>query len=78
LGYLIKGRDKRRKIVRRFSQQSDFRWRLVKGSMCARRCKIPVWKILQLKTHSPFSFRINYWQAKFKNICSLLLLFQSF
>jgi hypothetical protein len=24
LGYLIKGRDKRRKIVRRFSQQSDF------------------------------------------------------
>jgi len=42
LGYLIKGRDKRRKIVRHFSQQSDFRRRLVKGSMCAQRCKIPV------------------------------------
>jgi hypothetical protein len=46
LGYLIKGRDKRRKIMRHFSQQSDFRRRLVKGSMRARRRKIPVWKIL--------------------------------
>jgi len=78
LGYLIKRRDKRRKIVRRFLQQSDFRRRLVKGSMHAWRCKIPLWKILQLKMHSPLFFRINYWQAKFKNICSLLYLFQSF
>jgi hypothetical protein len=46
LGYLIKGRDKRRKIMRHFSQQSDFRRRLVKGSMRAQRRKIPVWKIL--------------------------------
>nr|UPM51690.1 hypothetical chloroplast RF1 [Takakia lepidozioides] len=58
LGYLIKGKDRRRKIVRRFSQQSDFRRKLVKGSMRARRRKILIWKILQLKTHSPFFLRI--------------------
>nr|QWW92677.1 hypothetical protein [Schistidium sp. 49138] len=59
LGYLIKGKDKRRKIVRRFSQQSDFRRKLIKGSMRARRRKTLIWKILQLKTHSPFFLRIN-------------------
>ena len=59
LGYLIKGKDKRRKIVRRFSQQSDFRRKLVKGSMRARRRKSLIWNILQLKTHSPFFLRIN-------------------
>jgi len=59
LGYLIKGKDKRRKIVRRFSQQSDFRRKLVKGSMRARRRKTLIWKTLQLKTHSPFFLRIN-------------------
>nr|YP_010917765.1 Ycf1 protein [Encalypta ciliata]UVG41351.1 Ycf1 protein [Encalypta ciliata] len=59
LGYLIKGKEKRRKIVRRFSQQSDFRRKLVKGSMRARRRKTLIWKILQLKTHSPFFLRIN-------------------
>jgi len=57
LGYLIKGKDKRRKIVRRFSQQSDFRRKLVKGSMRARRRKTLIWKVLQLKTHSPFFFK---------------------
>jgi threonine/homoserine/homoserine lactone efflux protein len=59
LGYLIKGKDKRRKIIRRFSQQSDFRRKLVKGSMRARRRKTLIWKVLQLKTHSPFFLRIN-------------------
>nr|BDZ75695.1 Component of TIC complex [Timmiella anomala] len=59
LGYLIKGKDKRRKIVRRFSQQSDFRRKLVKGSMRAKRRKSLIWKVLQLKTHSPFFLRIN-------------------
>nr|QWW92755.1 hypothetical protein [Tayloria sp. 49123] len=59
LGYLIKGKDKRRKIVRRFSQQSDFRRKLIKGSMRSRRRKTLIWKILQLKTHSPFFLRIN-------------------
>src|SRR5579875_1366358 len=59
LGYLIKGKDKRRKIVRRFSQQSDFRRKLVKGSMRARRRKTLIWKVLQLKIHSPFFLRIN-------------------
>jgi hypothetical protein len=72
LGYLIKGRDKRRKIVRRFSQQSDFRRKLMKGSMCARRRKIPVWKILQLKTHSPFFFRINERHFSFQSSFDVL------
>nr|QWW92164.1 hypothetical protein [Spruceanthus planifolius] len=58
LGYLIKGKDKRRKIVRRFSQQSDFRRKLVKGSMRARRRKTLIWKIFQLKVNSPFFLRI--------------------
>lgn len=59
LGYLIKGKDKRKKIIRRFSQQSDFRRKLVKGSMRARRRKTLIWKVLQLKIHSPFFLRIN-------------------
>lgn len=58
LGYLIKGKDKRRKIVRRFSQQSDFRRKLVKGSMRARRRKTLIWKIFQIKINSPFFLRI--------------------
>jgi len=58
LGYLIRGRDKRRKIVRRFSQQSDFRRKLVKGSMRARRRKTLIWKMFQLKINSPFFLRI--------------------
>nr|YP_009041054.1 Ycf1 [Tetraphis pellucida]AIB08491.1 Ycf1 [Tetraphis pellucida] len=72
LGYLIKGRDKRRKIVRRFSQQSDFRRKLVKGSMRARRRKILIWKILQLKTHSPFFLRINEKNISFQSSLNIL------
>nr|WIA67613.1 hypothetical chloroplast RF19 [Apopellia endiviifolia]WIA67701.1 hypothetical chloroplast RF19 [Apopellia endiviifolia]WIA67877.1 hypothetical chloroplast RF19 [Apopellia endiviifolia] len=59
LGYLIKGRDRRRKIVRRFSQQSDFRRKLVKGSMRARRRKTLIWKMFQLGINSPFFLRIS-------------------
>nr|BCX55418.1 Component of TIC complex [Scopelophila cataractae] len=67
LGYLIKGKDKRRKIVRRFSQQSDFRRKLIKGSMRARRRKTLIWKVLQLKTHSPFFLRIKEKYIPFQN-----------
>jgi threonine/homoserine/homoserine lactone efflux protein len=59
LGYLIKGKDKRRKIIRRFSQQSDFRRKLVKGSMRARRRKTLIWKMFQLEINSPFFSRIH-------------------
>nr|YP_010881401.1 hypothetical chloroplast RF19 [Moerckia flotoviana]WIA67354.1 hypothetical chloroplast RF19 [Moerckia flotoviana] len=59
LGYLIKGKDKRRKIVRRFSQQSDFRRKLVKGAMRARRRKTLVWEMFQLGTNSPFFLRLS-------------------
>nr|YP_009667951.1 Ycf1 [Radula japonica]QCW58726.1 Ycf1 [Radula japonica] len=58
LGYLIKGKDRRKKIVRRFSQQSDFRRKLVKGSMRARRRKTLIWKVFQLGINSPFFLRI--------------------
>nr|YP_009825531.1 hypothetical protein RF1 [Botrychium lunaria]QIU83346.1 hypothetical protein RF1 [Botrychium lunaria] len=58
LGFsLAKARVKRR-IVKRFSKQSDFRRRLVKGSMRARRRKTIVWKMLQSGTHSPFFLRM--------------------
>nr|YP_009531793.1 hypothetical chloroplast RF1 [Leiosporoceros dussii]AXZ70949.1 hypothetical chloroplast RF1 [Leiosporoceros dussii] len=67
LGYLIKGREKRRKIVRRFSQQSDFRRKLIKGSMRARRRKTLIWKILQLKTHSPFFLKVTEKPASFRS-----------
>nr|WIA68220.1 hypothetical chloroplast RF19 [Pellia epiphylla] len=59
LGYLIKGRDRRRKIVRRFSQQSDFRRKLVKGSMRARRRKTLIWNMFQLGVNSPFFSRMS-------------------
>uniref|UniRef100_A0AB39U2U5 Protein TIC 214 n=1 Tax=Ophioglossum hongii TaxID=3238578 RepID=A0AB39U2U5_9MONI len=53
-----KTRLKTRKIVKRFSKQSDFRRRLVKGSMRARRRKTVVWRMLQSGTHSPFFLRM--------------------
>nr|WGO58639.1 hypothetical chloroplast RF1 [Aneura pinguis]WGO58725.1 hypothetical chloroplast RF1 [Aneura pinguis]WGO58811.1 hypothetical chloroplast RF1 [Aneura pinguis] len=59
LGYLTRGEDRRRKIVRRFSQQSDFRRELVKGSMRARRRKTPIWKIFQFGIKSPFFMRMG-------------------
>ncbi|KAJ7541646.1 hypothetical protein O6H91_10G068600 [Diphasiastrum complanatum] len=46
------------RIVKRFSQQSDFRRNLVIGSMRARRRKTLIWNYLQLKIHSPFFLRI--------------------
>nr|YP_010719145.1 hypothetical protein RF1 [Huperzia arctica]WDR47108.1 hypothetical protein RF1 [Huperzia arctica] len=46
------------RIVKRFSQQSDFRRNPVIGSMRARRRKTLIWNSLQLKTHSPFFLRI--------------------
>lgn len=45
-------------VVKRFSQQSDFRRNLIIGSMRARRRKTLIWNYLQLKTHSPFFLRI--------------------
>uniref|UniRef100_UPI0030FEAE38 hypothetical chloroplast RF19 n=1 Tax=Cyathodium cavernarum TaxID=351593 RepID=UPI0030FEAE38 len=59
LGYLVRGKDKRRKIMRRFSQQSDFRRKLVKGSTRARRRKTLISKMFQLKIKSPFFSRIT-------------------
>ena len=59
LGYLTRGEDRRKKIVRRFSQQSDFRRELIKGSTRARRRKTPLWEILQLQIKSPFFIRIS-------------------
>lgn len=53
-----KTRLKTRKIIKRFSETSDFRRRLIKGSMRPRRRKILVWKLFQEKAHSPFFLRL--------------------
>nr|QUG10352.1 Ycf1 [Hymenophyllum coreanum] len=59
LGITIgKTRLKTRKIIKRFSETSDFRRRLIKGSMRPRRRKILVWKLFQEKAHSPFFLRL--------------------
>nr|YP_009356585.1 Ycf1 [Tarenaya hassleriana]AQV10748.1 Ycf1 [Tarenaya hassleriana] len=44
----------------RYSQQSDFRREIIKGSMRAQRRKTVIWKFLQANVHSPFFLdRIN-------------------
>uniref|UniRef100_A0A385KP43 Protein TIC 214 n=1 Tax=Hymenophyllum holochilum TaxID=2137820 RepID=A0A385KP43_9MONI len=59
LGITIgKTRLKTRKVMKRFSETSDFRRRLIKGSMRPRRRKILVWKLFQEKAHSPFFLRL--------------------
>nr|YP_009973898.1 Ycf1 [Danaea sellowiana]QNH93724.1 Ycf1 [Danaea sellowiana] len=55
---VTKTKLKTRKVVKRFSKQSDFRRRIVKGSSRPRRRKILIWKMLQHKAHSPFFLRI--------------------
>nr|YP_009424174.1 conserved hypothetical protein Ycf1 [Schizaea pectinata]YP_009424177.1 conserved hypothetical protein Ycf1 [Schizaea pectinata]APT66052.1 conserved hypothetical protein Ycf1 [Schizaea pectinata]APT66053.1 conserved hypothetical protein Ycf1 [Schizaea pectinata] len=45
------------KPLKRYSKSSDFRRRLIKGSMRARRRKTLIWRMLQGKTHSPFFIR---------------------
>nr|YP_010044962.1 hypothetical protein RF1 [Dianyuea turbinata]QPF96166.1 hypothetical protein RF1 [Dianyuea turbinata] len=37
----------------RYSQQSDFRRDIIKGSMRTQRCKIAIWKLFQANLHSP-------------------------
>nr|YP_010451556.1 conserved hypothetical chloroplast protein Ycf1 [Schizaea pusilla]YP_010451557.1 conserved hypothetical chloroplast protein Ycf1 [Schizaea pusilla]UTV01470.1 conserved hypothetical chloroplast protein Ycf1 [Schizaea pusilla]UTV01471.1 conserved hypothetical chloroplast protein Ycf1 [Schizaea pusilla] len=45
------------KPLKRYSKSSDFRRRLIKGSMRARRRKTLISRMLQGKTHSPFFIR---------------------
>nr|AOV84671.1 conserved hypothetical protein Ycf1 [Actinostachys pennula] len=49
------------KLLKRYSKSSDFRRRLIKGSMRARRRKTIISRMLQGKTHSPFLMR---WMEK--------------
>nr|YP_009862102.1 Ycf1 [Viscum ovalifolium]QKV09927.1 Ycf1 [Viscum ovalifolium] len=63
----------------RYSQQSDFRREIIKGTMRTQRRKTVIWKIFQANTHSPlflskkskiffFNFEIFKWiQSKVKN-----------
>ena len=37
----------------RYSQQSDFRRDIIKGSMRAQRCKTVIWELFQANAHSP-------------------------
>jgi hypothetical protein len=53
------GNTKRKtaKIVKRFERVPDFRRRIVKGSLRSKRRKIPLWRFLEDKVHSPFFLR---------------------
>nr|YP_009974257.1 Ycf1 [Ptisana novoguineensis]QNH94083.1 Ycf1 [Ptisana novoguineensis] len=55
---VTKTKQKTRRVVKRFSKQSDFRRRILRGSSRPRRRKILIWKMLQHKAHSPFFLRI--------------------
>nr|YP_010576401.1 hypothetical protein RF1 [Angiopteris fokiensis]UZN43942.1 hypothetical protein RF1 [Angiopteris fokiensis] len=55
---VTKTKLKTRRVVKRFSKQSDFRRRILRGSLRPRRRKILIWKMLQHKAHSPFFLRI--------------------
>nr|AJE61701.1 conserved hypothetical protein Ycf1 [Plagiogyria glauca] len=55
---IAKTRRKTIKLVKRFAKISDFRRKVVKGSMRSRRRKILVWKLFQEKAHSPFFLRL--------------------
>nr|YP_010466104.1 photosystem I assembly protein ycf1 [Haplopteris ensiformis]UQV94553.1 photosystem I assembly protein ycf1 [Haplopteris ensiformis] len=53
----VKGKPRSLRIVRRYAKISDFRRRLLKGSMRSRRRKIVLWKFFQDKIRSPFFLR---------------------
>lgn len=55
---IAKTKRKTIRLVKRFAKISDFRRKVVKGSMRSRRRKILVWKMLQDKAHSPFFLRL--------------------
>nr|YP_009691070.1 conserved hypothetical chloroplast protein ycf1 [Saccoloma inaequale]QEG57850.1 conserved hypothetical chloroplast protein ycf1 [Saccoloma inaequale] len=55
---VAKAKPKLTRLVKRYAKVSDFRRRLLKGSMRSRRRKTLIWKILQEKTHSPFFLRL--------------------
>nr|YP_009948641.1 Ycf1 [Sphaeropteris brunoniana]QOH97822.1 Ycf1 [Sphaeropteris brunoniana] len=55
---IAKTKRKTIRLVKRFAKISDFRRKVVKGSMRSRRRKILVWKMLQEKAHSPFFLRL--------------------
>nr|YP_008474533.1 conserved hypothetical protein Ycf1 [Lygodium japonicum]AGI51452.1 conserved hypothetical protein Ycf1 [Lygodium japonicum] len=46
------------KLVKRYTKSSDFRRKLIKGSMRARRRKTLIWEFFQGKAHSPFFMRL--------------------
>nr|YP_009540521.1 hypothetical protein [Ricotia davisiana]AYQ22530.1 hypothetical protein [Ricotia davisiana] len=59
----------------RYSQQSDFRREIIKGSMRSQRCKTFIWEFFQAKVHSPlffdridklFFFSFDIWELKKK------------
>nr|YP_009548453.1 conserved hypothetical chloroplast protein Ycf1 [Pityrogramma trifoliata]AYW15274.1 conserved hypothetical chloroplast protein Ycf1 [Pityrogramma trifoliata] len=54
---LPKGKPRWAKWVRRYAKVSDFRRKLLKGSMRSRRRKTLLWKALQEKIRSPFFIR---------------------
>lgn len=53
----IKGKPRSVKLVKRYAKVSDFRRKLLKGSMRSRRRKTLLWKAFQEKIHSAFFIR---------------------
>nr|UXR13357.1 hypothetical chloroplast RF1 [Polyspora hainanensis]WQM48645.1 hypothetical chloroplast RF1 [Polyspora axillaris] len=59
----------------RYSQQSDFRRDIIKGSMRAQRCKTVIWELFQANAHSPlFLDRIDKSHPFFFDISGLIKL----
>nr|YP_009931713.1 Ycf1.2 [Dilophia salsa]QNR90336.1 Ycf1.2 [Dilophia salsa] len=65
----------------RYSQQSDFRREIIKGSMRSQRRKTVIWEFFQAKVHSPlffdridklFCFSFDIWGLKKKSIRNLM------
>nr|WHE38410.1 conserved hypothetical protein Ycf1 [Cibotium sinoburmaense]WHE38497.1 conserved hypothetical protein Ycf1 [Cibotium sinoburmaense] len=55
---IAKTKRKTIRLVKRFAKISDFRRKVVKGSMRSRRRKVLVWEMFQEKAHSPFFLRL--------------------
>nr|YP_010715522.1 Ycf1 [Todea barbara]WDE24574.1 Ycf1 [Todea barbara] len=55
---VAKTKLKTKRLVKRFSQSSDFRRGLIKGSMRSGRRKVLVWRMFQADAYSPFFLRL--------------------
>eukprot|EP00249_Psilotum_nudum_P019374 c27221_g1_i1 orf=593-5704(+) len=67
-------KEKEERVIKRFQNQSDFRRKLVKGSIRARRRKTGIWRLYQSGTHSPFFLRMKEIPISFQSSINALRL----